>query len=527
MPGVFIFPKRAGHLWLNLLKLIAYLNSNRLSSGMRALEMRIPGLVSDCLCVKFVNNIIVKQVNGEDPMFEQEMNNYWKTVVDTIQDGVMIVDVDGTVVSINQAFEGITGYSAAEIIGKNCSTLNCTACKKIRSKTECSFCMLFQKSRIKKQKCLVMRKDGSYVHIVKNASVFKDASGQVTGAVETITDITDLVEKETQIESYRRELQAENRFCGMIGESAPMQRVFDMVANAAKSDAPVIIYGESGTGKELAAAAIHQLGNRSDKPFVKVNCSSLNESLLESELFGHVKGAFTGAIRNREGRFEAAGGGDIFLDEIGDLPLATQVKLLRVLEEKVVERVGDNAPVPVDVRIISATNRDLRQLVAERRFRKDFFYRINVIPIWVPPLRERAGDIPLLAEAFFRRIRLKQGKEIEGISGQTLELLMRYDWPGNVRELKSAFEYAFVCCQGRMIEPAHLPPAIVKPAIFSTASPSAAEDMDLIKRRRLIEALAKSGGNQSKAARMLGLSRTSVWSQIRRFNIDVERIENA
>lgn len=458
-------------------------------------------------------------------MFEQEMNNYWKTVVDTIQDGVMIVNVDGVIVSVNQAFETITGYDREEILGQNCAILNCNVCEKIRSSTECQWCRLFQQEEIKRKKCVVLRKDGTYINIVKNASVFKDGSGRITGAVETLTDITDLVQKETQIESYRRELQAEDRFYGLIGASAAMHRVFDLIANAAKSDAPVIIVGESGTGKELVAAAIHQSGNRGRQPFIKVNCSALNESLLESELFGHVKGAFTGAIRSREGRFEAANGGDIFLDEIGDLPLSIQVKLLRVLEEKMVERVGENQPRPVDVRIISATNRDLRQLVAEGRFREDFFYRINVIPIAVPPLRDRVGDIPLLAEAFFRRIKLKLAKDIDGISSETLERLMKYPWPGNVRELKSAFEYAFVACRSRLIGPQHLPPVVMPSAASAFPSSEAPLDVAALKRRRLISALVKAGGNQSKAARILGISRTSVWSQIKRFEIDINALQ--
>lgn len=222
----------------------------------------------------------------------------------------------------------------------------------------------------------------------------------------------------------------------------------------------MIIFGESGTGKELAAEAIHKSGPRKGKPFVKVNCAALSESLLESELFGHVKGAYTGAYRNREGRFEAAHGGDIFLDEIGDLPLSTQVKLLRVLEEQVIERVGDHRPIPIDVRIISATNKDLMALVDKGLFREDLFFRINVIPIHLPALRERKEDIPLLAEAFFRRTKLKSGKPIRGMSKETMEALMGYGWPGNVRELRSALEYAFVTCQEELIQPGHLPDPI-------------------------------------------------------------------
>lgn len=452
-------------------------------------------------------------------MFERDLDAYWKTVVGTIQDGVMIVDTEGIIVSVNKAFETITGYSREDILGKPCSTLSCSGCKVIRKSEDGHFCLMFKNGRLKMQKCLLMRNGGGYAYIRKNASVLRDGDGNVTGAVETITDITDLVEKDTQIESFRRELQAEDRFHGLLGATAPMRRVFDLIVNAANSDAPVIIYGESGTGKDLVAQAIHASSARKKKPYVKVNCAALNESLLESELFGHVKGAFTGAHRNRKGRFEAARNGDIFLDEIGDLPLSTQVKLLRVLEETVIERVGDNHPIHIDVRIISATNQDLRQLVDQGVFREDFFYRINVIPIWIPPLRERMGDIPLLAEAFFRRIQLKSGKTIHGISNEALEILMKYPWPGNVRELKSSFEYAFVSCPGSMIAPEHLPPNIIQSEALPKPKEKPHLSLDEIKKQRLLDALQKSGGNQSESARILGISRTSVWSQIKRFNI--------
>jgi transcriptional regulator with GAF, ATPase, and Fis domain len=307
----------------------------------------------------------------------------------------------------------------------------------------------------------------------------------------------------------------------MIGVSASIQKVFELIKNAAMADAPVIIYGESGTGKELVARAVHEIGPRSKEPYVKVNCSALNESLLESELFGHVKGAFTGALRSREGRFEAASGGDIFLDEIGDLPISTQIKLLRVLEEKVVERVGDNRPVDVDVRIISATNRDLSELIAKGLFREDFFYRINAIPVNVPPLRERMDDIPLLAGSFFNKIQLKSCKPIEAISNSAMQRLMHYSWPGNIRELKSAIEFAFVSCRQGMIQPDHLPRHIgvkthKQAAVLDMTS---SKDLNAIKKARLIRALESSNGNQSEAARILGISRTSVWSQMKRFGL--------
>ncbi len=453
-------------------------------------------------------------------MGQHDLNQYWKMVVDSIQDGVMIVDPDGAVVSVNRAFEEITGYQRGEILGKTCATLNCSSCEIAREDNGCHWCVMFRKGNLRRQRCTLIRKDGRVVTILKNATVIKDGDGNVTGAVETMTDITDLVSKETEIEHFRRELRGEDRFHGMIGVSAAMRRVFDLVANAAQSDAPVIITGESGTGKELVAQAIHQEGKRQRKPYLKVNCAALNESLLESELFGHVKGAFTGAFREREGRFEAADGGDIFLDEIGDLPLPTQVKLLRVLEEKVVERVGENRPRPVDVRIISATNRNLAQLMERGTFREDFFYRINVIPIRIPPLRERLEDVPLLADSFFHRIQMKSGKAVLGISNAALEVLIAYHWPGNVRELRSAFEYAFVACQGSRIEADHLPHHLQRSQTVPGAPAALAANLDEVKRFRLIGALEVCGGNQSEAARRLGLSRTSVWNQMKRYGLD-------
>ncbi len=456
-------------------------------------------------------------------MFEQELNEYWKTVVDTIQDGVMIVGTGGTIISINKALTAITGYSQEELIGKSCTVFNCNTCEAARNREGHHWCHLFRKGEMKQQKCVLMRKDGSYIHVLKNASLLHDSQQQVMGAVETMTDITKLIEKDTQIEAFRRELRSEDTFHGILGASAPMQQVFDLITNAARSDAPVIIFGESGTGKELVAKAIHENGTRRQKPYVKVNCAALTESLLESELFGHVKGAFTGAFRSREGRFESAHGGDIFLDEIGDLPLTTQVKLLRVLEEKVVERVGDNRPIHINVRIISATNRNLKKLVEEATFREDLFYRINVIPIYVPPLRQRVGDIPLLAESFFHRIQLKSAKKIEGISNEAMDQLMTYPWPGNVRELKSAFEYAFVSCQQAMIQPYHLPPTI-----FHGKTPKAPLKINRLSREatqktELVDALEKCGGNQSRAAEMLGISRVTVWNRMKRYKITVNR----
>ena len=456
-------------------------------------------------------------------MFEQELNAYWKTVVDTIKDGVMIVDKGGTIVSVNKALEKITGHSRDEMLGQPCTVLHCDICEVVLEKNGNHWCALFETGKLDMRECTFMRKDGSYIHVLKNASLLHDTQGKVMGAVETVTDISEIVERDNQIDELRRELRAENGFHGILGTSPALEWVFDLIVNAAQSDAPVIIFGESGTGKEMVARAIHEVGVRKEKPYVKVNCAALNESLLESELFGHVKGAFTGAYQNRQGRFEAAQNGTIFLDEIGDLPVSTQVKLLRVLEENVIERVGSNKPIHINVRIISATNRNLKELVDQGRFREDLFYRINVIPITIPPLRERVGDIALISEAFFRRIQLKNNKKIQGITNDTMRLLMEYPWPGNVRELKSAFEYAFVACQEPMIQPVHLPPSICQERKILKTVKTTPLNREEIKKQRLINALEQSNGNQSKAASILGVSRVTVWNQMKRFGINLKR----
>ena len=454
-------------------------------------------------------------------MQEQDMNFHWKAVVDTIRDGVMIVDRRGRIVSVNRAFETMTGYGRQEAVGRTCRLLHCDICEADRTPGDGAWCKLFRTGRVSSNRCTLTHKDGRPLHVIKNASLLHGTTHKVIGAVETLTDVTELVRKESQIEAFRQTLQCEDGFSGLLGASPAICRVFELVRNAARSDAPVIVLGESGTGKELVARAIHDLGPRAEKPFIKVNCAALSESLLESELFGHVKGAFTGAFKDRPGRFEAAEGGEIFLDEIGDLPLHTQVKLLRVLEEKVVERVGANAPISIDLRIITATNRDLDDLVAVGAFRKDLYYRINVIPIWVPPLRERIEDIPLLAEAFLKRIGLKTGKPIPAVSPEAMALLTSYPWPGNVRQLKSAFEYAFVTCQEGRLERYHFPPNIVGHADDGLTCLASGPDRKETQRRQLISALQQTGGNRTEAARILGVTRVTVWNRMKRFGIQL------
>jgi PAS domain S-box-containing protein len=467
-------------------------------------------------------------------MLQQSYDKFWEKVFDTMMEGVVVVDPQGTILSVNQALEEITGYRREELLGQPCALIKTDACYHALGDGSAKQCELFQTGYIRRGKCVLAKKDGSLVHVLKNAALIRDGSGQILGGVETLIDISEMVAKERVISRLRRELSREDGFQGIIGKSPAMLQLFSLISSAAQSEAPVIISGESGTGKELVAAAIHRLSPRNQGPFIKVNSAAIHESLLESELFGHVKGAFTGADRSRVGRFEAAHNGDIFLDEVGDMPLSTQAKLLRVLQEKVIEKVGDQKPIPLDVRVITATNKDLHRLMEEGRFRQDLFYRINVIPIPIPPLRARREDIPLLTEAFIERIRLKTRKPLTGICRAALEILMEYHWPGNVRELINTVEYGFVLCHEGKILPEHLPtqlriahPPVPSPEGISVAprvtTRRAAADK-APDREELCRVMSAARGKKGEAARMLGVSRVTLWKWLKNHNLNMEDI---
>jgi len=447
---------------------------------------------------------------------------YWKTIVDTLQDGVMVIDPGGTVLSMNPASERLTGYGSNELVGRSCQVLDCTGCEVFGKGVGEKWCSLFAKGEVKAKKCTIINKEKRTVNIIKNAKVLRDENGKMIGAVETLTDMSDLVRQQMEILSLRKSLQMEEGFHGLIGKSPPMQNLFEMIENVAPTDSPVMINGQSGTGKELAARAIHEASARREKPFIKINCAALNENLLESELFGHIKGAYTGANHNRIGRFEAAHEGTIFLDEIGDIPLSTQVKLLRALEDKEVERVGDNTAIRVDVRVVSATHKNLEKLIQEGLFREDLYFRINVFPITCPPLRERIEDIPVIIQNFIRRNNIKSGKRILGLTPEAIEKMRIYLWPGNVRELRNAIEYAFVLCPSGGIGVDHLPPKIAG-GNLKCPEPSGKKEIHPEKKERLIQALRQTHGNQTEAARLLGVSRVTIWKQIKKYEIDLYR----
>ncbi len=327
---------------------------------------------------------------------------------------------------------------------------------------------------------------------------------------------------------YLRE-EVEHHFGEIVGSSEAMQTIFDSIRKVAETSSSVYIYGESGTGKELVARAIHRESARSGGPFIKVNCSALAEGLLESELFGHEKGAFTGAIRERKGRFELAHKGTLFLDEISDIPPSTQVKLLRVLQEKEIERVGGEETIAVDVRIISATNRDLAPLVETGEFREDLFYRLHIIPIEIPPLRERKQDIPPLVHHFVRSIAAETGKSIEGVHDEAMDLLLQYNWPGNVRELENVLERAIVLCDRNLLGPDNFPldqRATPRPGAGGAFSPPPVgtialdEAMERLEKSMIEKALDQAEGVKTRAAELLGIKTSALYYKLNKYGLD-------
>jgi len=432
-------------------------------------------------------------------------------ILDSIADGVFTVDRDWNITSFNRAAEEITGVSKEQAIGQKCwDVFRANICQ--------SSCAL--RSTIESGKNLInlrvniLNSEGDTVPISISTAVLRDEQGNILGGVETFRDLS--VE-----ESLRKEIQDKYTFADIISKNHEIGKIFDILPDIAVSDSTVLIEGPSGTGKELFAKAIHHLSNRRDNKYVVVNCGALPDTLLESELFGYVRGAFTDAKKDKPGRFALAEGGTIFLDEIGDVSQLVQVKLLRVLQEKEYEPLGATTTMKADVRVIAASNKNLHDLIKSGAFREDLYYRLNVVKITLPTLSKRREDIPLLVEHFIRKFNAKTGKEIVRITDDVLDMLMDYDFPGNVRELENIIEHAFVLCRGSEIDVSHLPKELVETTrVYTTPKTLSAENpLHNAEAAVIMETLRKYNGDRLKTASALGMHKTTLWRKMKKYNI--------
>jgi len=424
-----------------------------------------------------------------------------EVVLDNLGDGIIAHDVQRRITWFNRAAERITGYSRGEVIGRCCPDIFpggfCGG--------KCSFLAGVPNFEKLQYPLRITGRDGHLRQVEMSLVAMRNHRGDFEGVLATIHDVTEVI-------GLRRQLRDVRSFHGIIGADEKMQAIYDLIGDLAVSDCPVLIQGESGTGKELIAGAIHGESRRAGRAFVTVNCGALPEGILESELFGHVRGAFTGAIRDKKGRFSLADGGTIFLDEVGELTANMQVKLLRVLQEGTFTPVGGEKVASVDVRVVSATNRDLREMVRQGRFREDLFYRLCVVPVTLPPLRERRNDIPLLVDHFRERLRKETKREIGAVSAEALHALLDYAWPGNIRELQNALQYAFVKCKGPVLGTEHLPPEILQ-YVARQPRPTGGRvrRWGKLEGRRVREALRQTRGNKLKAAAALGVGRATLY----------------
>ena len=420
-------------------------------------------------------------------------------VLDNLMDGVMAHTTNRRIFFFNKAAETITGYDRSEILGKDChDVFPGRFCGGF-----CDFCngIPEEKTKFKFKKVDFTKKDGTQLNLKMSIISLENEFNKEIGALLSFQD-------DTELDQLKSRLRYRHTLGDLVGRDPKTLELFNQIKEVSSSQVSVLIEGKSGTGKELVANAIHDIGIRSKKPFVAINCGALPEGILESELFGHVKGAFSGAARDRKGRFELADGGTIFLDEVGELSAAMQVKLLRVLQEKSFERVGGEKTIHVDIRIISATNQNLRKMMEEKKFRKDLFYRLCVVPIKLFPLKERRLDIPMLIEHFLEVIALEIKRPALTISNETMDILSAYDWPGNVRELHNMIEYAYVKCHSGTIETEHLPPEIMNYSFIRKQKPGPGLKMS---KEKFFSALSMAEGNKKKAAEILGVSRATLY----------------
>ncbi|MDD5557429.1 MAG: sigma 54-interacting transcriptional regulator [bacterium] len=432
-----------------------------------------------------------------------------EVILDSIADGVFTVDRNWRITFFNRAAEEITGVPRGEAVGRRCSEVfRASICE-----GGCALRHTMETGRkVVSRPIYIIDAGGRRVPVSISTAVLRDARGRIAGGVETFRDVS-------VVEELRKEILKRRTLFDIVSGNREMQRIMGILPDIARSGATVLLEGESGTGKELFARAIHHLSPRKGKPLVAVNCGALPDTLLESELFGYKAGAFTDARRDKPGRFAAAEGGTIFLDEIGDVSPALQSRLLRVLQEKVYEPLGSVRPARADVRVIAATNRRLADLVREGRFREDLYYRVNVISIVIPPLRDRPEDIPLLAEHFIERFNRLQGRNVSRIAPETLALLLAHPFPGNVRELENIIERAFVLCGGEVITPAHLPEGLAAARRGARPARAPARSLRDLEASFILDALERNGWNRLATARELGMHKTTLYRKIHALGI--------
>lgn len=427
-----------------------------------------------------------------------------EAIFGSVKDAIITVNPQLKVIEANKSTEAICGLVLREIEGKEfpaCQEACSRACHAVLKET------IADKTAVREHRIECLHRQHPAQVVSLSSSPLLGPDGNFMGVVLVIRDMT-------LLNSMARELMERNQFQNIIGRSKSMQDIYGLLEELADIDTTVLITGESGTGKELVARALHYSGSRALKHFVTVNCSALAESLLESELFGHVKGAFTGAIKDKQGRFQMADGGTILLDEIGDISPLIQLKLLRVLQEKEFERVGESHPQKVDVRVIASTNKDLKEKVNRGEFRPDLYYRLKVVEVALPPLRERLEDLPILIDHFRKLFNARLKKKVEGISNEVLSVFMNYNWPGNVRELEHVMEHAFVLCHGATITMHHLSADLRNYGCSNVKHSSRFQAKKQLDIQDILDALSKTGGNKAKASKLLGISRQTIYRRI-------------
>jgi len=446
-------------------------------------------------------------------------------LLDEIAIGVVILDMNRKIVVMNQTLKALTGFNQKEFFGVSCAhILRSDICLK-----NCPALNINEKSEPKFIEGTFINKDRQLIPIRITSAPLKSVNDKMVGFLETVEDIS-LFKKldETASHAYN--------FNNIIGRSPEMEKIFHIIPSLAQSDSSVLITGETGTGKDMVAETIHYASNRAKGPFVKINCGALPSTLLESELFGHRKGAFTGALENKPGRIQLAQNGTLYLTEVGDLPLSLQVKLLTFLDDKEVFPLGGIKGFTADVRIVAATHRNLEKRVSTNEFRKDLLFRLNVIRLHLPPLRDRQGDIQLLLDHFFNSLSTQMNKKMSGLSRKALKILLTYNYPGNVRELRNIVEYAVNICKDRYIKPKHLPSYLLEsnPIDMTTSAqetvsykpksdgfiyPDPHQQWPDIEKRMIMEALIKAGGRKSKTAVALGWARSTLWRKMKQYGI--------